>query len=182
MITFCQIRRRDFFIFFVSILRVINLRTGVCAENAHNVACPKNGVSFKIKIRKSKKGTCNRAFLPKMAQKCINIWIDVPFLDFLILILNVLLILGPRTFYPRFGCTPSKREKLFPGNKKPRFWDHAPFTPGLVAPPQNAKSFFPETRNHDFGTTHLLPPVWLHPLKTRKAFSRKQETPILGLS
>jgi hypothetical protein len=65
---------------------------------------------------------------------------------------------------------------------KPRFWDYKHFTPGLVAPPENGKTFFPETRNPDFGTTNILPPGWLHPLKTAKPFSRKQETPILGLS
>ena len=58
MITFCQIRRQNIFHFFVSILHVINLQTGVCAENAHNVACPKNGKTFILEIRKSKKGTC----------------------------------------------------------------------------------------------------------------------------
>jgi hypothetical protein len=125
---------------------------GSCAEIAHNVACPKNGVSFILEIRIAQKGTCDRGFSLKMAQKCINICIDVPFLDFLIFKINETPILGLQTFYPRVGCTPSKREKLFPGNKKPRFWDYKHFTPGLVAPPENGKTFFPKTRNPVFGT------------------------------
>lgn len=58
MITFRQIRRRDFFSFFVSILRVIKLCMHSCYENSHNIACPKNGKTFKFKIGKSQKGTC----------------------------------------------------------------------------------------------------------------------------
>ena len=96
---------------------------GSCAENAHNVACPKNGKTFILEMTMAQKGTCDRGFLPKMAQKCINICIDVLFLDFLVFKINETPILGLQTFYP-----------------------------GLVAPPQNVKSFFPETRNPDFGT------------------------------
>ena len=123
MITFCQIRRREFFSFFVSTLRLVYLHMGSCAENAHNIACPKNGKTFILEIRIAQKGTCDRGFSPKMAQKCINICIDVLFLDFLVFKINETPILGLQTFYPRVGCTPSKHEKLFPGNKKPRFWD-----------------------------------------------------------
>jgi len=82
------------------------MRMGSCAEIAHNVACPKNGVSFILEIRISQKGTCDRGFSLKLAQKCINICIDVPFLDFLIFKINETPILGLQTFYPRNGCTP----------------------------------------------------------------------------
>ena len=50
----------------------------------------------------SQKGTCNRVFSPKMAQNGPNPHVYAPFWDILVLILNVLLILGPRTFYPLF--------------------------------------------------------------------------------
>jgi len=70
------------------------MRMWSCAENAHNVACPKNGKTFILEIRISQKGTCDRRFSPKMAQKCINIWIDVPFLDFLIFKINETPFLG----------------------------------------------------------------------------------------
>ena len=57
MITFCQIWQRDFFHYFVSILRVIPLCMRACYENAHNVACPVLGKTFKFKIRISDFGT-----------------------------------------------------------------------------------------------------------------------------
>jgi hypothetical protein len=121
--------------------------------NAHNVACPQNGVSFKIKTRKSKKGTYDRAFSSKMAQNGPKLHVHAPFLDFLVLILNVLLILGPCTFYP-----------------------------GLVAPPENAKSFFRKTRMPQKGTCFNLHCARLHPSKRERLFFQKQEPTIFGLS
>jgi len=47
----------------------------------------------------------------------------------------------------------SKCENLFPENKKPRFWDIHRRQKSYVAPPKNAKTFFPEIRNPDFGTS-----------------------------
>ena len=93
--------------------------------NAHNVACPQNGVSFKIKTRMSQKGTCTCGFGPFWAILGENALLHAPFLDFLVLILNVLLILGPRTFYP-----------------------------GLVAPPENGKTFKIKTRTPVFWTAN----------------------------
>ena len=58
MITFCQIWQRDFFHFFVSILRVMHLHLIACYENARNIACPDLGKTFKFKIRMTQKGTC----------------------------------------------------------------------------------------------------------------------------
>jgi hypothetical protein len=58
MITFRQIWQANKFHFFVSILRVIHFHVIAWDENAHNIACPKNGKIFKFKIRKSQKGTC----------------------------------------------------------------------------------------------------------------------------
>jgi len=57
MITFCQIWQRDIFHYFVSILHVIHLQIVAYAENAHNVACPVLGKTFKFKIRISDFGT-----------------------------------------------------------------------------------------------------------------------------
>jgi len=70
MITFRQIRRRDFFSFFVSILRVIKLCMHSCYENSHNIACPKNGKTFKFKIGKSQKGTCAYTIMQFWAGLC----------------------------------------------------------------------------------------------------------------
>jgi hypothetical protein len=60
-----------------------------------------------------------------MAQNGPKPHVHAPFLDFLVLILNVLLILGPRTFYP-----------------------------GLVAPPENGKTFKIKTRTPVFWTAN----------------------------
>jgi hypothetical protein len=93
---------------------------------------------------------------------------------------------------------PKKHEKIFPGNKKPRFWDYKHFIPILlhppktrkafsqkqetpilglqtfhpyfVAPPKNTKSFFPETRNPDFGTTNISSLFCCTPQKHEKLF------------
>ena len=46
--------------------------------------------------------------------------------------------------------------------------------------PENAKTFFLEMRNLDFGTSIRAKISTLHPPKTRKPFSGKQETSILG--
>ena len=73
----------------------------------------------------SQKGTCTCGFGPFWAILGENALLHAPFLDFLVLILNVLLILGPRTFYP-----------------------------GLVAPPENGKTFKIKTRTPVFWTAN----------------------------
>ena len=46
--------------------------------------------------------------------------------------------------------------------------------------PENAKTFFLEMKNPDFGTSIRAKIRVLHPPKTRKPFSGKQESPILA--
>ena len=46
----------------MSILHVINLRMVAYAENAHNIACPDLGKTFKFKTRMSQKGTSAQIF------------------------------------------------------------------------------------------------------------------------
>ena len=57
----------------------------------------------------------------------------------------------PKKGHAMFCNMSPKREHLFSGNKNPRFWD--------------------------IGRAEI---ILLHPLKTSKPFSRKQESPILG--
>jgi hypothetical protein len=48
-------------------------------------------------------------------------------------------------------------------------------------PPQKTRKAFSQKQETPIlGLQTFYPPIWLHPPKTRKAFSRKQETPILG--
>ena len=49
---------------------------------------------------------------------------------------------------------PQKRRNLFSENKKPGFGDMPHFTRRAVAPPKNAETFFPETRNPVLGTSN----------------------------
>ena len=46
----------------MSILHVSELHMRECAKNAHNVACPDLGKTFKFKIRMSQKGTSAQIF------------------------------------------------------------------------------------------------------------------------
>jgi hypothetical protein len=69
---------------------------------------------------------------------------------------------------------PRKREKLFSGNKNPRFWDIR--QQGCT--PENAKSFFPEIRTPVFGTSdsRVAPP------ENAKSFFPEIRTPVFGTS
>ena len=60
----------------------------------------------------------------------------------------------PKKGHATFCNMCSKHENLFSENKKPRFWDIV----RAVASPENAKPFFPKTRNPDFGTS--CAPFW----------------------
>jgi hypothetical protein len=100
MITFCQIWQAIKIHYFVSILHVINLRMVAYAENAHNVACPDLGKTFKFKIRMSQKGTSAQIF-----PQFWDVFGENPLLHVLILAkpvfkINETLFLGLQTYHP----------------------------------------------------------------------------------
>ena len=70
---------------------------GVQHNRFRGVGCPFWGHSCFPKKGFAEFGTCNRRFWPKMAQTCIIICADVPFLDILIFNLNVLPFWGDAT-------------------------------------------------------------------------------------
>jgi hypothetical protein len=61
-------------------------------------------------------------------------------------------ILGLQTFYPPIWLHPPKTRKAFSRKQETPILGLQTFHPYFVAPPKNTKSFFPETRNPDFGT------------------------------
>ena len=64
----------------------------------------------------------------------------------------------PKNGHPIFCIMSQKCQNLFSGNKKPRFWDIGSRDFCVIASPENAKTFFPEIRNPDFGTS--IAPFW----------------------
>jgi len=155
MITFCQIRRREFFIFFVSILRVIYFHMFACYKNTHIIACPDLGKTFKFKIRMSQKRTC--------AQIIMQFWVILghfgPF--WAVLCPDFGKSFFPKTRMPQkgtclcpidAGCTPWKRQNIYFGNKNALKRDMPHPTRAPISPPENTKSFFPKTRTPVFGT------------------------------
>jgi hypothetical protein len=63
-------------------------------------------------------------------------------------------ILGLHAFHPYFVVPPKNTKSFFPETRNPDFGTCCG-RPYFVAPPKNTKSFFPETRNPDFGTTRI---------------------------
>ena len=80
---------------------------GVQHNRFRGVGCPFWGHSCFPKKGFAEFGTCNRRFWPKMAQTCIIICADVPFLDILIFNLNGLPFWGDATLCAFFDifCT-----------------------------------------------------------------------------
>ena len=70
---------------------------GVQHNRFWGVGCPKNTLSYFPKKGFAVLGGCNRRFWPFWAQNCIIIYAHVPFLDILILKINVLAKSGHAT-------------------------------------------------------------------------------------
>ena len=155
MITFCQIRRREFFIFLWAYCVSYIYACVYVMKNAHNIACSDLGKTFKFKIRKSQKGTC--------AQIIMQFWAILgrfgPF--WAILCPDFGKSFFPKTRMPQKGtclcpigadCTPGKRQNIYFGNKNAPKRDMLCPTRAPTAPPENTKSFFPKTQTPVFGT------------------------------
>ena len=81
-------------------------------------------------------------------------------IEFSIINTHYILLKTQKKGHGPFWTMSRKRQNLFSGNEKPRFWDiRSRQNPG-IASPENGKTFFWKTRNPDFGTS--CAPFWHH--------------------
>ncbi len=156
MITFRQIRRQELFPFFVSMYRVaifVHLKN---IENLLFLACPFFGKTFFPKTRMSKKGTCACRFGPFWAILGHFGPFYVPFLAKAFSGKQETPIFGHASapFYPKNTVLwhPPKRAKVIFWKQETPILGHASAPLRAIAPPKNAKSFFPKKWNSVFGT------------------------------
>ena len=74
-----------------------------------------------------------------------------------------------------FCCIPSKRQNLYPENKNVRFWDYK-HNDSFCCIPSKQQNLYPVNKNVRFWDYKHNDIILLHPLKTAKPLSRKQES------